>query len=121
MSLSSTSRRAAAALVLLAALAGAQDAPRWPAPPDGWWRSLQGGERATYAVSQGPRTCRRTLAVDAVDGSRITISDEQREGEAPPRRQSTTIDVADPLDVGDLTLPEGAHFTRTGQERVRVG
>jgi hypothetical protein len=107
-------------LALLAGLAVAQDA-RWPAPPDGWWRGLTGDERATYELRQGPRAGRRTLAIERVEGSRLTVSDEQREADGAPRRQSSTIDVQDPQDVGDLALPPGARLERTGQEELKVG
>ncbi|MCO5170816.1 MAG: hypothetical protein M9894_31190 [Planctomycetes bacterium] len=107
-------------------LAAGQDLARWPAPPEGWWRRLEGGERAVYALTQGPRTGRRVMTVERIEGSRVTVSFEQAYGhdgshDAPAARHAATIDLADPTDAGDLTLPEGARLTRVGREEVKVG
>lgn len=118
-----------APVALLVALLGGglaigQDPARWPAPPEGWWRRLEGGERAVYALTQGQRTGRRVMVVERIEGSRVTVSFEQAHGdagEAPPARQSATIDLADPTEAGDLTLPEGARLTRVGREELKVG
>jgi hypothetical protein len=34
---------------------------------------------------------------------------------------SATLDVADPVDVGDLGLPEGARLTKVRSETLKVG
>jgi hypothetical protein len=49
------------------------------------------------------------------------VSLEQREGEAPAVRQRASLDVTDPEDTGDLSLPEGATLTKTGTETLKVG
>ncbi len=114
----------AAGLALVTALIGVaagQELTRWPAPPDGWWRSLDAGEQATYELSQGGLTGRRVMIVERIEGSRVTVSFEQSIGGAPAVRQLATVDLADPTDQGDLALPEGAKLTRVRAEEVAVG
>jgi hypothetical protein len=115
---------AAAAIVALFGLGGlalAQDLARWPAPRDGWWRALEAGEQATYEMVQGPRAGRRIMRVERVEGSRVTVSFQQQQGDEPAAVQTTTIDLADPTDAGDLDLPEGARLKKVGSEDVKVG
>lgn len=114
-------RLAALAAVLLASVAAGQDPSRWPTPPANWWRSLGTGTRATYEMKQGPRAARRVMKVEQVEGSRVTVSFEQTDGTAAPCRMSATLDVADPVDVGDLALPEGARLTKVRTEAIQVG
>lgn len=112
------------ALCVAVALVGAalgQELTRWPAPPDGWWRSLDAGEQATYELRQGGLTGRRVMTVERIEGSRVTVSFEQAIGGAPPVRQMATIDLADPTDQGDLALPEGTKIVRVRAEEVAVG
>lgn len=119
-----TLRAAAAALGLVCALVGvaaAQELTRWPTPPDGWWRSLDAGEQATYELQQGGLSGRRVMIVERIEGSRVTVSFEQSVGAAPAVRQLATVDLADPTDQGDLALPEGARLTRVRAEEVAVG
>ncbi len=123
MTHSSASVRAAAlgAALLLAGVCAAQELTRWPTPPDGWWRSLDAGEQATYELTQGGLSGRRVMIVERIEGSRVTVSFEQSVGDAPAVRQLATIDLADPTDQGDLALPEGARLTRVRAEEVAVG
>jgi len=111
----------AAVFLALAGLATAQDLARWPAPKDGWWRELEAGEQATYEMVQGPRAGRRVMRVERVEGSRVTVSFQQQQGDETPAVQTTTIDLADPTDAGDLELPEGATLKKVGSEDVKVG
>ena len=78
-----------------------------PVPPEGWWKSLKGGETAIFDMTANSREMKMVITVEKVNGSNITFSTHTsyQDGGALPK-EVTTIDAAsDPRVMGGRLQP----------------
>ncbi len=89
----------------------------WPTSPRGWWKSLRGGESATYEMVMGQTVIKVVTTINKVEGSKITLTTQDQEGKTTMPAQQETIDAAI-TDVG--ALPLGASVRKGKSITVEV-
>jgi len=90
----------------------------WPTSPRGWWKSLKGGESATYEMVMGQTVIKIVTTISKVEGSKITVTTQDQEGKTTMPAQQETIDAAI-TDVG--ALPLGAVVRKGKSITVEAG
>jgi hypothetical protein len=90
----------------------------WPTPPEGWWKSLKGGESATYEMVVGPTVMEIVITINKIEGSKITVITRDQTSESTMPAQKEIIDAAK-TDVG--ALPPGASVKKGKNITLKVG
>jgi len=82
------------ALTLGTVVVALSEGDTYPVPPEGWWKSLKGGETAVFEMKMSPNNMKMVTTIEKVDGSNITFSSENFIGEMVLPKKIHTIDAA---------------------------
>ncbi len=93
-----------------------------PTPPEGWWREVQPGEYAVYAMNQMGMDMKLKFTIDSREEAKITFSTTMEVPGMPQAMppQTTTIDANDPEALENKKLPPGATVKKLGDETVNA-
>jgi len=95
------------ALTLGTAVVAMSGGDTFPMPPEGWWKSLKGGETGIFKLVMGSTELEMVVTIEKVDGSNITFSTQSFMGETVLPKNTLIIDAASNfLSYGKL--PPGA-------------
>jgi hypothetical protein len=115
------SRLSLAAAALAVLLSGtAACAQEWPAPPDGWWESVEVGDSALFSLEAQGQSFQMRLTVTGVDGAIIEMNTETIMGGQVLNSQPQTMDGENDFNQG-LAGMEGGTIEVTGTETITVG
>ena len=99
------------AFTLGTAVVALSEGDTFPVPPEGWWKSLKGGETCIYKTVTnsnvlGSWEMETVMTIEKVNGSNITYNTQTSKGKTVFPKETQTVNAVDSL-ARNKSLPPG--------------